>query len=125
MTHLHPAFRLPPHKFDFFGVKMGAACHCGGAVVLLQTRVELQSAPLKLACHARTRVRCWMLNVRPVAVALCELEIGCYGLAPIIGVADDEPANDQQSMLAQHSDGRQRRIDATVATLTAVFRARL
>src|SRR4030095_629637 len=76
VSNFHPTLGLPSHVLCFFSGYMFGFDHRGSAVVLLKPFVDDESAFTKLPRHRRTRVRCRMLNIRPVYILLGKFKIG-------------------------------------------------
>ena len=65
-----------------------------------------------------------MLDVRPVDVLPREVEVGLDRLARVVGVADDQPADDEHAVAVKHVDRGQRRIRPPALLPCRLFFAR-
>ena len=62
----------------------------------------------KVTCHRRSGIRRRMLNVGPVHVLSREGEIGLDRCPRVVGISDDQSADDEQAMTMKHVDRRER-----------------
>ena len=124
VPHLHPALRLPAQKLNLFGLQVRTAGDRRGAVVFLDALIDDKTAFDEVARHRRPGIRCRVLDVRPVDVLARKSQIGRNRLARVVGVADDEAADDDHSMTVQDIDRFDGRVAGTPSTLArAVLRA--
>ena len=126
VPHLHPALCLPPQELDLFRRQMRAACHRRRPVVLVDAVVDDQAARDEIARHRRAGIGRRMLDVRPIHVLAREREVCRNRLPRVVGVADDEAADDEHAVLVQEVDGPLRRVAGAASALARrVLRARL
>src|SRR4029434_1007763 len=75
VPHLHPPLGSPAQELDLLSLEMRASRDGGRPVIVLDPRVDDESALTKLAGHWRSRIGCRVLDVRPVHVLLSKCEV--------------------------------------------------
>src|SRR4029453_19562768 len=70
------------------------------------------------------RIRRRRLDVRPVDVFACEGQVGIDRVSRVVGVADDEAADDEHAVPVQDVDSGQRRVLTSLPRLAAAVLGR-
>ena len=125
VPHLHPALRPPPQELDIVGGDVLGAHDGRGAVVARNVLLHDQRAAAELFGHRRARIRCGVLDVRPVDIAARERQVCLDRVAGIVGIADDQPADNEEAVPVQVLDRGNRRVahGAALRTLRVLGRA--
>ena len=79
--------------------------HSGRAVIVRHVFVDNQVLLAELLRHRGARVRCRMLNVRPVDIPPGEFEIRLDRFTRVVRIADDQAADDEQAVAMEVLDG--------------------
>src|SRR6187200_324551 len=116
MPYLHPSLRPPPQELDLSRRHMLRSNHSRRAVIVRHVFVGNQVLLTELLRHRGARVRCRMLNVRPVDILPGELEIRLDRFARVVRIADDQAADDEQAVSMEVLDG----LDGGIAPATPV-----
>ena len=113
VPYLHPALRFPSQELDLLGRQVRASGDRCRPVVFLDACVDDEAARLEVLRHRRAGIWRRMLDVRPVDVLPRELEVRGNRFATVVGVADDQAADDEHAVLVQDVDRRDRRVRAS------------
>src|SRR6476469_8685503 len=76
MAEFHPAICVPSNIFHLIGSNVFAANDGGCAVVFFKSLINDQIALAQVLGHRRARVRSGVLDVWPVDMSACEVQVG-------------------------------------------------
>lgn len=104
VSELYPSLRLPTHELQLGLGNFLAGHDRGRTVVLFHIRAGDEPPLLEVGRHRRSRIRGWMLDVRPVEPSQRKRQVGSDLRTCIGRVADNQPADDIHSVVTDVFD---------------------
>src|SRR5437867_4044201 len=118
VTQLHPTLRAPPHELNLQGRHFPSTHDSRGSIVLLEAITHDQVSLVKITRHRGARIRCWMLDVRPVDKPPGKFEVTPDGLSGVIGVSDNQSADNKHPVSMKVLNRLERGVADDLSVLT-------
>src|ERR1044071_3917404 len=117
MTHFHPPLGAPAKKFDLFRLEMITSHDGCRTIVLFRASVDDQIALLKIFGHRSARIWRRVLNIRPIDVPSCKLQVRRDRCVCISRISDNKTADDKHLVKVQRADCLEGRVADRAAAL--------